>query len=319
MLWMPTVVHKDFVAYLDDKYSDVFEISDNIHELGKDDKNIYCKLHLLPNGNIVVGIYEDKDTCNEVQELKFTLHYLDKSHNGLFKYEIDISEDHENNLLTDMEEGTVTFPCDIYNRIKEFYHKHNFHKVDDGDSMIKPYISPNDVDIHSLDNYALKHYLAQYENKFFNGLKYVGIQYDTLVERSWFSNFGMLMLGRGKHHSFYRLITRMKGDKAYYNSLLYSCYNTISDLSPIREEENLTQEAKESRRSIFNVVNSIECLNVMEERINNIFNVQISVISFWVAIIAIILSIVFYIVSTDNCNTSNTIMLLLLDIWSKIS
>lgn len=319
VLWMPTVVHKDFEStQTEDKISDIFEISDEISRLETGDKKIYCQLTLFQSKDIKVSIFEDEKTQRKVDSLSFLMRYVIHSHNGLFNYSIDIADGEENPLLQKSDK-VLDFPCDIYNKIKEFYHKHNFHKVDDGDSMIKPYISDNTVDICLLDNDALKHYLSQYEKKFLNGLKYVGIQYDSLIERSWFGNFCMLMLGKGKHHSFYRLITRIKGDKAYYNSLLYSCYNTISDLSPIREGNPLSHDVKDSRRRIFNVSNSVECLNVMEERINNIFNIQISVISFWVAILAILLSVLFYILSIDNDNTSNSILLLLLDIWSKIS
>lgn len=315
---MPTVVHKDFeLSRPEEKRSDVFEISDEVSCLAIDDKKIYCQLILAQNKDICVSIYEDREAQHKLEELSFRMNYAMHSHNGLFKYIIDIVDDEDNPLLKKLDE-TLDFPCDIYNKVKEFYHKHNFHKVDDGDSMIKPYISAVDVNIQESDNAALKHYLTQYEKKFRTGLEFISMQYDSLVERCWCKNFPMLMLNRGKHHTFYKLATRMKGDKAYYNSLLHSCYNTIADLSPL-QDKTFNKESKDARRKIFNVVNSIECLNVMEERINNRLNIQTSVISFWVAIIAIVLSVVFYLFSTDHSNSINTMMMVLVDIWDKIN
>ena len=313
---MPTVVHKDFeLSSPEEKRSEVFEISDEVSSLAVDDKKIYCQLILTQNKDICVSIYEDKEAQHKIEKLSFLMKYEMHSHNGLFKYSIEINDDAANPLLQKSDK-TEDFPCDIYNKVKEFYHKHNFHKVDDGDSMIKPYISDAVVNIQKSDNAALKHYLTQYERKFRTGLRFISMQYDSLVERCWWKNFPMLMLYRGRHHTFYKLATRMKGDKAYYNSLLYSCYNTIADLSPLQNED-LNEESKDARRKIFNVVNSIECLNVMEERINNRFNIQTSVISFWVAIIAIVLSVVFYLFSTDYSDSINTMMMLVVDIWEK--
>jgi len=297
--------------------SDVFEISDNISNLEDGDRKIYCQLVLSQNKDIQVLIFEDKFVKSTIDALSFVMKYIMHSHNGLFKYYIDI-DDEIGNLLLQKNNNKLGFPCDIYNKVKEFYHKHNFHKVDNGDSMIKPYISKEDLNIQESDNQALKHYLSQYENKFRTGLKFISMQYDSLVERSWLKNFAMLMLMQGKHHTFYKLATRMKGDKAYYNSLLHSCYNTIVDLSPL-ENEDLNKESKEARRQIFNVVNCIECLNVMEERINNRFNIQTSVISFWVAIAAIILSVVLYVFSIDYSDSINTMMMVLIDIWDKLN
>ena len=316
VLWMPTVIHKDFeFSRPEGKRSEVFEISDEISYLAVDDKKIYCQLILDQNKDICISVYEDKEAHHQIEELSFQMEYVMHSHNGLFKYNIEIEDETGNPLLKRSDE-TLDFPCDIYNKVKEFYHKHNFHKVDDGDSMIKPYISAVDINIQESDNDALKHYLSQYENKFRTSLKFINMQYDSLVERGWWKNFAMLMLMQGKHHTFYKLATRVKGDKAYYNSLLHSCYNTIADLSPLPNAE-ANEESKEARRRIFNVVNCIECLNVMEERINNRFNIQTSVISFWVAIIAIVLSVVFYLFSTDHSDSINTILMLLMNIWEK--
>ena len=95
------------------------------------------------------------------------------------------------------------------------------------------------------------------------------------------------------------------------------CWFTV-DLSPL-ENEDLNEESKKARRQIFNVVNCIECLNVMEERINNRFNIQTSIISFWVAIAAIILSVVLYVFSIDYSDSINTMMMVLIDMWEKLN
>ena len=60
VLWMPTVVHKDFEFQTPtNKISDIFEISDDIDSLAADDKKIYCQLRLTQDKDIYVSIFED--------------------------------------------------------------------------------------------------------------------------------------------------------------------------------------------------------------------------------------------------------------------
>lgn len=280
---MPTVVHSDFDFIYKSDF-EVFEISDGLEEsqITQGDSRLYAHIALTPERNIRVDVTTDAEGKNLVLGEGFLLQYQMHSHNGLFKYLLDIP-DQGTSLITVKADGSAEFPCDIYNRIKEIYHRHNYHNVNDGDSVIKPYMSLMDVDIQSENNAALTHYLDQYERKFKSSFLFLSDIYDRLILMKRLSLYWKLMIGKGKHGVFYQMATRIKGDKTYCNTLFQSVYN--SDAS------------KEARRRTFNINNINESVSVMVERINNRFSLSMSVISFWLAFFAIILSIVFFALS----------------------
>ena len=48
----------------------------------------------------------------------------------------------EGNALIKIDDDGMAFSLyDIYNKLKEFYHRHYYHAVDDGDSIIKPFVT----------------------------------------------------------------------------------------------------------------------------------------------------------------------------------
>lgn len=112
----------------------------------------------------------------------------------------------------------------------------------------------------------------------------------------------MFFSSNSNHHSFYRLVSRLKGDKAYYNSLFYSCYNTHIRIKDVDVNDGI---AKERRRKAFNTDNIISNIRTMEERINNKFSLSNSRISFWIAIVAIAVSIYTYCASMSSSSMSN--------------
>lgn len=302
ILWMPTIIHQDFKKPLCCQ-SDFFEISDNLsgEELRDDDQKVYAKVELnANNNNIVIRFFQNKKEV-ELKDKQLELEYVNRSHNGLFKYKITISEE-GSFLIKKGNDGKYQFPCDIYHKIKEFYHLHEHHQADDGDSMLKPYISSNDVDINQNDNEALLHYLHEYEVKFLEGHRFIQLIYNKLVIGGWWTKIKMFFSRNSNHHSFYRLVSRLKGDKAYYNSLFYSCYNTHIKIKDVDINDEV---AKEKRRKAFNIDNIIGNIRTMEERINNKFSLSNSRISFWIAIFAIAVSIYTYCDSMASSSMSD--------------
>lgn len=303
ILWMPTITHHSFQTPKCEA-SKIFEISDDLSsrtlKTQKDGK-VYAKVELNVNKNISIYFYRDKKGNSEIENSTIQLIYEDHSHNGLFKYKITIPEE-GHFAIWNNESECFQFPCDIYHKIKEFYHQHEHHYADDGDSMIKPYISTDDVNLNSCDNNALVHYLKEYETKFQTSHEYILPIYNKLANNK-FEKWKMFFSPRSNHHSFHRLISRLKGDKAYYNSLYFSCYNKNIK---VQEVDYTDEEAKEKRRRAFNVENIISNIRTMEERINNKFNLSNSKISFWIALFAILISITTYYASKDSSTTSNT-------------
>lgn len=176
---MPTIIHQEFEKPLCLE-SDFFEISDNLSgkELKDDDQRLYAKVGLnVSNQNITIRFYRNKKG-EELKDKQLNLEYVIHSHNGLFKYKIVMPEGGSFLIKKDDATGKYLFPCDIYHKIKEFYHLHEHHQADDGDSMLKPYISSIDVDINQHDNEALLHYLNEYEIKFQEGHRFVQLIYN---------------------------------------------------------------------------------------------------------------------------------------------
>lgn len=291
---MPTVVHTDF-NWLYKESTEVFEISDGLtgDTLAHDDSALFAQISIRPNKDFVVSIYGDKDKKTELAEEGFCLRYLDHSHNGLFKYELNIP-DEGNALVIIDENGCASFPCDIYNKMKGFYHMHNYHAVDGGDSIIKPYISENNIDIKADNNDALKHYLCQYDEKFSHSFLLLSKLYEILFKKKRIVVYLKLMIGKGKHGPFYQMATAIKGDKTYCNTLLNSYYNRFDCIDEKEANAEKINEVKEARRRSFNIENITRSVGIMVERVNNHFSLSTSMISFWLACFAIILSVALY-------------------------
>ena len=302
ILWMPTIIHQDFKKPLRCE-SDIFEISDELTKksLLEGDKKVYAKVCLeYDSKNIIVRFFYDKKGLSSIDK-KLILEYEDYSHNGLFKYKIGIS-DGDLFLLSEGDECAYQFPCDIYHKIKDFYHLHEHHQPNDGDSMLKPYVSSTNVNIHDSDNEALLHYLHQYEIKFQNSHQFIQLIHNRLVEGGLLMKIQMFFSRNSQHHSFYRLVSRLKGDKAYYNSLFFSCYNNHIKIKDVDTNDDI---AKEKRRKAFNVENIVSNIRAMEERVNNKFSLSNSRISFWIAIIAIGISVYTYYASMTSSSASD--------------
>lgn len=286
VLWMPTVIHKDFDSPITDT-SDFFELSDSIPNSiirQHGDNRIFARLQ-LKGKNIEIYFFKDKGcSYNIIKEFSVTLIYDDNSHNGLFLYRIETVQ--ATNPFFVGEDGNPKFPCSIYHKIKEFYHNHNFHKPDDGDSMIPPFVSKTKVEIKSVDNEALLHYLNRYEQKFIDSFYFLELYFNKLSRNSLSSKI-RFFFGWDNHTSFYMLAMRIKGDKAYFNTLCTSKYNTVFKLTC--DNEKATKE--DYRCKYFNIHNIIESVGTMENRISNCFNMDVARISFWIAILAVILSI----------------------------
>lgn len=296
VLWMPSVVHTDF-DWLYKQKTDVFEISDGlpIESLRQDDSYLYAQISINAHKDFEVFIYKDKEKEQGIQESNFTLRYEDHSHNGLFKYSLTIPD--EGNMLIKIEDdGNALFPCDIYNHMKEFYHRHNYHALEDGDSIIKPFVTTENVNIKEENNAALKHYLCEYDKKFVYGFKLLSNLYELLIQKKRAGVYMRLMLGRGKHGPFYQMATTIKGDKTYCNTLLNSYYNRFAeveispDASP-EERVRILKEIKEAKRREFNIENITQSVAIMGERVNNRFSLSTTIISFWLACFAIALSV----------------------------
>lgn len=292
---MPTVIYRKPESPITDTI-EFFELSDSLSEptiKAKKDCRLFAKLTIQDGKDIQIDISKDKGcSYSKVEEYSVTLIQEEPSHNGMVPYIIDAARA-DNPFFVD-KNGDLKFPCAIYHRIKEFYHNHNFHKSDDGDSMIPPFVSREKVDIKAPDNAALLHYLEEYEKKFINGFSYLEHYFNKLCN-SGFMSKPLFFIGWDDHTSFYMLAMRLKGDKAYFNTLCSSCYNSC-----FKMRDSLEDDAKEYRRKYFNIHNIIESIDAMEDRVNSRFSMSVARISFWIAIFAVVLSIVFYAITPTN-------------------
>jgi hypothetical protein len=291
VLWMPTVIHEDF-NYPVTTELELFQISDNLplSVLQKEDDLLWIRL-TLSDRDITIQIYTDeKEECFlETQTL--VLKYMTHSRNGLFKYEINIPDDH---ISFQTQDTCPTFPCDIYHHIKEFYHIHEHHHKGNGDTMLKPYMQKSDIDIKTKNNDAIVHYFNQFHNKFLEAHKTIKRLYSSIHHSSSAAFLHFIFFKN--YESFFNLVITVKGDKIYYNSLYKSCYNTSVQVTD-PEDTTIQDDAKQKRRIAFNINNIVENVINLEENIVNRFALSTSRISFWIAIGAVGISIFFSLLS----------------------
>jgi len=296
-LWMPTVTYRDFSEPLESE-TGIVEISDELDNTilnSHNDSKLYVKLHCQPNFDIEILIYKDDGYGYERQDDSLTiwLRHIDHSHNGMFSYAVE-TEIEQHPLIYNPENQCYRFPSDLYHRIKGFYHSHCYHQEEDGDSMILPFVSTSPIDIKTADNDVIAHYLELYESKFLNDFDFLQYNFVALANSSVATKI-LFFLGKKRHHSFYKIATRMKGYKTYYNTLYMSCYNTSVRVE--RPAPDDTEEVKALRRRAFNIENIIRNVDVMEDRIGNLFGLSNARISFWIALLAIVISILTFVYS----------------------
>lgn len=308
VLWMPTVIHSEFETPIRNE-SDIFEISDSLPDdlLEKNkDTHLWAKLFFKEehgkSKNILIDIYSDKKGKFCLEEYRLEFVYKDHSHNGLFKYMINLPDEH---ILFHCEnDGSIDFPCDIYHKIKEFYHSHEYHRNEHGDAILKPYITTSDVDLKEENNAAIIHYFHQYGNKFleeYNSIKrlYASIKSSRKAEFLYFFR-------SKKYRSFFALVATVKGDKIYYNTLQQSCYNTLFRINTVNPGDKVEEEVKKERRIAFNIDNIVNNVSSFEASITNKFTLSSSQISFWIAIVAFIISLVTFVISSLSSDDSTS-------------
>lgn len=188
---------------------------------------------------------------NEIAPSEFdhfiTLTYEDSSHNGMVKYSYTPT------FLGDSEFGfdDATFPEAIYHLIKSLYHVHEFHE-DESDSSLQPYVSGHDIDIHQLDNEALRHYLKNYERAVLYLVRSAKTLLRYVVDREKESG-GISDIK--EYESFPSMYVMALGYDAYIGSLYRSVYNSECRIS--------NEEEKTLRRRAFNIENSVRYFNVL--------------------------------------------------------
>jgi hypothetical protein len=289
---MPTITHNEFEKP-NKTETEIFEISDGLKsKLTKDDTSIWAQLFLdKESKDIKIKIYIglEKKECEQKYET-LTLEYIDHSQNGLFYYKFNVPENHP--LFPIEGKDGINFPCDMYHKMKEFFHNHEYHfRGDGGDATLKPFIITEErckkefkgkLDIKTENNPAIIHYFRQYNNKF--NYQYIAFKrlYDDLINKHHRATIKFFLQGFNSYKSFFELAFTSKGESIYYNALYRSWYN---------ETDNKEKGDKDGNRIALNIENIIKNITNLESIITNTFTLRISKISFWIAISAIIISV----------------------------
>ena len=238
VLWIPTVNHVP-IPFDHPFYEGQRElnISDNPNEEF---------LVMVKTSGRDIDVLIQKEENPAEYELFLTLRYMDFSHNGMIKYSFNAK------FLDNSEFGfdQTTFPEAIYHLIKSFYHIHEFHE-DESDSSFKPYVSSQDIDIHTVNNQALRHYLKNHEVAILNLVNNARrlLRYVTDLEKN-----GQRQEFIREYESFPSMYVMVLGYDTYIRTLLESAYN---------KECNIYNEDKELRRIAFNLKNSVRYFNAL--------------------------------------------------------
>lgn len=239
VLWIPTVNH--IPIQFDNPNNGgcrEINISDNPEE------EFFVKI--MANGKDIDVLLQNEDKTTEFNHF-ITLNYEDSSHNGMVKYS------YTSTFLGDSEFGfdDTVFPEAIYHLIKSLYHIHEFHE-DESDSSLQPYVSDHDIDIHQLDNEALRHYLKNYEQSVLYLVKSAKTLLRYVVDRE--KETGDISEIK-EYESFPSMYVMALGYDAYIGSLYKSVYNSECRIS--------NEEEKTLRRRAFNIENSVRYFNVL--------------------------------------------------------
>ena len=267
-LWMPTEYHREIICL--NKNS----IHENISDI--ESKKNLVEINLLDNQDI--HIY------SKTFKKELTLHFLEKSSNGIFLYEFeDIILCKEINKYFIGDE----FPVALYHCIKSFYHIHEHHS-DSVDAITKAYIFPdnNKPNIKDFDNKALIHYLENYEKKFSTYRTYISRAYNRIEEIKKKKKYKYSVY-TNYYPNILRLLSRAKGEEIYYNSLNNSKYNSSCRLG---SNSNYSKIA-------FNIHNSLKKIKYIEKKMLDDFGFYHNKVSFNAAIMFFIVGVILTIVS----------------------
>lgn len=172
------------------------------------------------NFDIVISSHHNITKHTSTQgNVELVLHWADSSHNGLIKYwyEDEAGKDIELRFIHS------ALPNAIYHFIKGFFHRHEYHPGD-SDSILSAYISDSDVDIKSIDNEALLHYLSLYSKKFqsYYRLAKVKVNFLDMMLNNPDDYYAAYI---DKHKALDRFCRNALGEVQYYRSLAGSWYN----------------------------------------------------------------------------------------------
>lgn len=180
--------------------------------------DIHVSLRFLEVEDEKVSSSEDEEGVL-IKECNILLMKKDKSHNGLFSFTYEASE--ENDKLYKL---LLLYP--IYHIVKRFYHRHKFHD-DSADSTLVAYISSGgeEVDIKSNDNPALISYLKQYELKFISFADQFEEYLSVILSDFNSRNVKKWVLCSSKTNKLEEYCRNVLGEAIYYYSLKCSKYN----------------------------------------------------------------------------------------------
>lgn len=296
VLWMPTVNYKDFQSP-DEMESEIFEVSDSISAeniQSHDDNRLYVRFHTYVNNDIDIYFYLDDGYRYNKREdsLNVKLRHLRHSRNGMFVYSVE-TEQENHPVFGNSATGDFRFPCDIYHRIKNFYHEHSFHDDRDGDSVLKPYIAAANNGYHPEDDImskAVEHYLNLYDKRFSNGYKYMKVNYYILANSSFGGKLKFFFMAK-RHLAFYKMASALNGDRIYLNTLLASSHNTFMTSSVWDHEDDVEESAWNQKR--FNIDNIHKSIELMVSCVDNKLGISNAIISFWISVVALGISLYF--------------------------
>ena len=269
-LWMPTEYHKDIVCI-------------NREPICQDisDENSKCNLveiTLLDNQDIHIH----SKTFNK----ELTLHFIEKSSNGIFLYEFT-------DVVICTKDGKIKyfigeeFPVALYHYIKSFYHTHEHHE-DDVDSIMKAFICPGDKcpEIKTLDNEVLMHYLKNYEAKFLSYRKYITLSFNKIEENKKRKRYKYSVYSES-YPNMLNLFARAKGEEIYYNSLNHSKYNNSCRIGM----------NSDFAKTAFNIHNSLKKIKYIEKKMLDDFEIYHNNISYNAAIVFFAVGLILALIS----------------------
>ncbi len=240
------------------------------------------------NGLPLRNIYIDAKLEDGTVFDSLFLQCIDARRNGLFQYSYIIPEKYfdPNGKGKYLLNSNLNITNAIYHNIKSFFHIHEFHGVAK-DSILHPYSSECITHLTQSDNPAILHYLEEFANVFMDEYTLIKELKKRHVDTYLKITEEIANLDYKKDLARYTELVKIKTHylnhelmecvrqckktinmRTYYNTLLYSRYNTVySILHPSIGTTNSKCHDNLFKKSV-NVHNSIESIETLHKSIS---------------------------------------------------
>ena len=259
VFWIPSLFHKPFNRNNEDYNNDVVksveeDISDGIGN------ELILSVNMLNNNNLLLYI-----SNRGVRMESLLLEYISSSRNGIIQYRYEYTPE---NLF----QNTITqvIPTSIYYLVRKLFE--SSFDTNEQDSVLRGFISNEQINTHQKTNKALIHYLSQFELKFTGYVNWIKESIDKVnYQISKGSPESTLDYLNKVYEIINRLCTKAQEESIYYQTLVQPFLRTLEN-SKEYEFDNSIETIERIKINISNALNSINLFRLQNNDLYNFYS-----------------------------------------------